>query len=478
MGEDMSFRLKSKDATVADGVRRVARSQMAAAIAEIDDASLDRAVVVHQVRKRCKKMRGLLRLVRPTFEGYETENARFRDAANTLSATRDADVLVDTYDALEEHFGRRFDSLAFQGVRERLLAERDAAHGADDTLAEKLAAFRAVMEEAHAAAKKWQLDGHGADTLRKGIARTMKGGKKALKAAHRRPANTETMHELRKRAKDTWYQVRLMRDLWPGPMEALAVELSNLADLLGAEHDTAVFQDRLKALIEEGFDAETGNALDKLAIERRRRLQAAAITLADRVFAGDPKAEAARMVGLWKAWRRAPEPIPTLGTPAPQPEDGGKPDHVEIERKFLVTGEGWRSAVRRTLHIRQGYLCHTDTVSVRVRIADDREAVLTVKTAAPALARTEVEVPVPLSEAHVLMGLVTGHVARKDRHMVTLGAHRIAIDEYLGPDSGIVLAEIELDDTETAPPKADWLGKEVTGDTRYYAATIAATENA
>jgi CHAD domain-containing protein len=93
---DMACSLKAGDASLQDGVRRIAVEQISAMLGEIDDASLGRDETVHQLRKRCKKLRGLVRLVRPGFEDDRSENATFRDAARGLSALRDADVLIET----------------------------------------------------------------------------------------------------------------------------------------------------------------------------------------------------------------------------------------------------------------------------------------------------------------------------------------------------------------------------------------------
>lgn len=473
----MSFRLKSSDGTVADGIRRVARSQIEAAIAEIDDTSIDRAKVVHQVRKRTKKVRGLLRLVEPRLRGYDAHNKRFRNAARQLASARDADVLVATYEALEGHFGPRFEASRFEPVRARLTAAQTEAHAADDSLAEALAAFRAEMEAALETVGDWKIAGNGGDAMRAGLEKCFKRGRKALKAAHRNP-DAEAIHELRKRVKDTWYQLRLLRDIWPGPMKARTEELSALADLLGEEHDLAMFGARLDELEADGLDGEAIAALRGLAGERRRQLQDAGLALADRVYAGEPAAEAQRLADLWKAWRRAPDgPARAANGSAVNgaaADDPGPHAHTEIERKFEVRGEDWRQAVKRTLEIRQGYLCNTRNVSLRVRITDGKKAVMTAKSATPSLTRTEVEFSIPMDAAEALMLMVEGHVAHKNRHMVSLGKQAVAIDEYVGEDSGIVVAEIEMADTKAKPPKADWLGREVTGDARYYAANIAA----
>lgn len=470
----MSFRLKEGDGTVAAGVRRIARAQIEAAIAEIDDSALERANVVHQVRKRSKKIRSLLRLVRPKLKVYRHENKRFRDAARLLSTARDAEILVETYDRLAQHFGRRFDETAFAPVRERLIAARNDVAAAGGDVNDALAGFRAAMVQALDATETWKVSGNGGDAMRAGLETAFEDGRKALKAAHRKP-DIDNMHTLRKRVKDSWYQTRLLRDVWPGPMRARAEALGTLADTLGDEHDLAVFVERVDALVEDGLDPEVITPLRVLATERGRQLQGAALALADRVYAGRADAEADRMVDLWKAWRRAPVvEVPAADEEAAADTPPASAKFTEIERKFVVRGDDWRETVERTSEIRQGYLCNTHQVSLRVRIVDGRKATMTAKSAQPTLTRTEIEFPVPRDAAEALMMLVEGHVARKHRHTLSLGQQTIVIDEYLGSDSGIVVAEIEMADTATPPPSARWLGQEVTGDARYYAANIAA----
>jgi len=95
----MGYRFE-RDATVQKDLRRIAIAQIDGAVASIDDHGLASGVVVHEVRKSCKKLRGLLRIVRPGFDGYARENGAFRDMAAALSPLRDAAVLIETYDAL------------------------------------------------------------------------------------------------------------------------------------------------------------------------------------------------------------------------------------------------------------------------------------------------------------------------------------------------------------------------------------------
>ena len=92
----MGYKFESGDTTVAEGLQRIAGEQIGKALAEIDDDKLDRQAAVHQARKRCKKIRGLIRLVRSGFADYAVENAIFRDAARTLSFMRDTEAALET----------------------------------------------------------------------------------------------------------------------------------------------------------------------------------------------------------------------------------------------------------------------------------------------------------------------------------------------------------------------------------------------
>ena len=122
----MAYHLRRKDASVQAGVQRIALSQVNAAIEEIDDPALGPHETVHQVRKRCKKLRGLIRLVRSVFPAYEDENAAFRDAARTLSFVRDAEAKAETYDLVTAAFAGRIDRANYGSIRWRLTVRKNA----------------------------------------------------------------------------------------------------------------------------------------------------------------------------------------------------------------------------------------------------------------------------------------------------------------------------------------------------------------
>jgi len=146
---------------------------------------------------------------------------------------------------------------------------------------------------------------------------------------------------------------------------------------------------------------------------------------------------------------------------------------TEVERKFLVSGNEWRDQVAHSVLIRQAYLSFTAAMAIRIRIVDDAAAFLTIKSAEPGLARSEFEYPVPVADAAGLIALRTGQVIEKRRHLVRIGGMQWEIDVFEGVHEGLVIAEIELPDRDATFERPPWLGKEVTGDARYYNVSLA-----
>lgn len=142
---------------------------------------------------------------------------------------------------------------------------------------------------------------------------------------------------------------------------------------------------------------------------------------------------------------------------------------LEIERKYLVSGDAWRDAPAQRLS--QGYLCHAPERTVRVRIAGER-AFLTVKGISQGATRQEFEYPIPLADAQALLALCEAGVIDKVRHTLVHAGKTWEVDAFLGENEGLVVAEIELSSEDEAFEKPDWLGQEITQDARYYNANL------
>jgi len=145
---------------------------------------------------------------------------------------------------------------------------------------------------------------------------------------------------------------------------------------------------------------------------------------------------------------------------------------VEIERKFLVTGDAWRAGAIGT-SFRQGYLPSAPGCSVRVRVADD-QAWLALKGDTHGLSRAEYEYRIPVDEAVEIMHILCRQpLIEKTRYLVDYHGMTWEVDVFAGANDGLVVAEIELDSETQAFDRPDWLGTEVTGDPRYYNACLA-----
>ena len=152
---------------------------------------------------------------------------------------------------------------------------------------------------------------------------------------------------------------------------------------------------------------------------------------------------------------------------------------IEIERKFRVAGEGWRAAAGRVQPMAQGYLNDLAAVeggaqkaSVRVRIEGDR-AFLNVKSRQLGHTRQEFDYPIPVDDARQLLALCTGGLVEKNRHYVEHEGHLWEVDEFLGENAGLVVAELELESADEAYARPAWLGAEVTDLARYYNLALA-----
>jgi adenylate cyclase len=145
---------------------------------------------------------------------------------------------------------------------------------------------------------------------------------------------------------------------------------------------------------------------------------------------------------------------------------------TEIERKFLVKGDVWRSLGEGAIYC-QGYIAAANGRTVRVRVVGD-SGYLTIKGPTSGLARAEFEYPIPVEEAlEMLRTLCDPPLIEKTRYKIAVDDLVWEVDEFAGENQGLVLAEVELDDPERAIALPDWIGTEVSQDPRYYNSNLA-----
>lgn len=299
-GPSRSYRLKRREEP-AEGIVRIAAGRAEKAVEELRRAggNGDFADAIHSARKDLKKLRSALRLVRAELgeKRFRAENSRYRDAGRRLSASRDAEVKLETLAALQRRFPGELPDGSVDAWKELLSRER-AGPGDDDALAAQIESAIGKIEAGRGEIDRWRLPAESWDLLAPGIERAYSRGRREMRRARAR-RRAEDVHSWRKRAKDLWYQLRIVRGSWPAVVGEFADRAHELADLLGAHHDLTVLDEDLR-MREELANAEALAA----AIERcQDELLGDALRLGGRIYAEKPKAFLRRQRVYWECWR-------------------------------------------------------------------------------------------------------------------------------------------------------------------------------
>jgi adenylate cyclase len=144
----------------------------------------------------------------------------------------------------------------------------------------------------------------------------------------------------------------------------------------------------------------------------------------------------------------------------------------EIERKFRVANDDWRAMTSSSSSLKQGYLSSSAEATVRVRL-EDNLGTLTIKSKTKGITRNEFEYAIPAQEAKELLMLCSGPLIEKTRYRIPQENHTWEIDVFEGDNDGLIIAEIELTSEDDYFVKPQWLGEEVSGDSRYYNSNLA-----
>jgi CHAD domain-containing protein len=288
---------------VGAGIRRVLAAQVDDAISQLrGEAGTEPAEAIHEARKDVKKIRSALRLVRDEIgdDVWRRENDHYRDVAGKLSSFRDAEILVEALDGLGERFGPTARE-RFQGLRKQLDEENTSSHN-DGSFERAMAGAAAELAAGRSRIDVLPLDGDGWELVAPGLHRSYRRGRKRLRAVEEE-ASVTNLHELRKRVKDLWYQLRLIQDVDKHMLGNLADQAHDLSDHLGDDHDLALLREEAQRRREAlGSPSHQRHLLQE--IDRRRgELQFAAISLGERIYAEKPKRFTKRLEKRWEAWR-------------------------------------------------------------------------------------------------------------------------------------------------------------------------------
>jgi len=305
---------------LAGGLRRLSLSQFDLSLAGLRSEVGDRDIAIHEMRKAGKRIRALLRMVRPAIgeRVYKAENAALRDVARVVAGVRDGAVLVDAVAKMRDRYGPFLAPGAFADLEERLRLrhKRAVARVVDD--GEVTQQVVAALHRARSRYAAWPVDledarlsvgrnsrGSIADSycaIGPGIAATYRQGRQGMSSAISVPS-PERYHEWRKQVKYLRHQMEIVSPVWPEVVGGLAASLSQLGDVLGDDHDHAELVRMVASLPELMPDPDERNLLVALCHQRRDELQGAALVMGRRVYAETPKRFTRRLEAYWTAWR-------------------------------------------------------------------------------------------------------------------------------------------------------------------------------
>jgi len=294
----MSYELQP-DETLGDNLRRIICRQIEGAIEASKAKQNGKGSPVHETRKHLKKARAALRLLRGEIDAkvWKQEDRCLAKVARLISDVRDAEVRLQTVRQLSEF--ARGKKRTFAETEELLAFELDSF----------LAAFSEWPQEAEERLcrtleriRNWPLDELTCKRLRENVQRTYRRGRRVLRATIRK-TNTENLHTFRKRAKELWYQLRLLRPLAPRVFKELNDELKTIGEYLGQVHDLAFVAQRLSSV---GPARKQGHRiLNAIIASRGSELEFTAIALGERFYAERPRRFARRIEKYFTDWETA-----------------------------------------------------------------------------------------------------------------------------------------------------------------------------
>jgi CHAD domain-containing protein len=300
----LPFRLRARE-SVRRGIKRTAIEEIDCAIRRLENGK-DRDEAVHDARKSVKKIRGAIRMVRFDFgDVFAPEIAFFRDIGRKLSDLRDAQAMLEIFDGLLDKYKselgmRTLDSVRLGLVRRKERSEQShSAEGVIDDVLRDLSKARHRVD-------RWPLSSNGFAAIAPGLATTFKQGRRAFQSAYENPL-PENFHEFRKRAKDHWYHIRLLENLWTPALAAYETSLKSLEQALGDDHNLVVLRETIandSANFTDSHDLETAFALMD-GYQKELRLEAHQI--GERIYGQRPREFIAQMQRFWEGWRHEAE---------------------------------------------------------------------------------------------------------------------------------------------------------------------------
>ncbi len=299
----MSLELQT-DETLPDGVRRIARALVDSGLETVRHEK-DPEVAIHELRKRCKESRALLRLVRDEIGNavYRRENAFFRDLAKPYSDRRDRWVFIECLEGPLMPGSATADDPVRQileTARTNIMAYhcRNISPGRPEGFEE----VEANLIEARKRIEGWPIEGNEFRTVRKSLRRVYRRGYDDMLAAKEDP-DPEKLHEWRKRVKYLWYHLGFLRPIWAHVVEALADEQHEMSTLLGEDHDIAELRHFLSENPELAGGPDASHAIEGLCASKHESFLQKIWPLGEKLYLETPDVWVDRIGGYWEVSR-------------------------------------------------------------------------------------------------------------------------------------------------------------------------------
>lgn len=291
--------------TIRESVLRIINEELGGAREHLSRTGESKESAVHEARKSLKKVRAILRLLRPSLgaKTYQLNNTRLRDIGRSLSELRDAEALLEILDQLKERYQKQLDGMTLQHARDALAA-REQQHKQAMQQQNAWAELQQQLTQVSDDAPSWALpDSRDFDALSEGLERAIREGRKAMAAAYDDPS-PDKFHAWRKRVKDHWYHLRVLEKLWPEVMKGYADGVKQLEQALGDDHNLALLFDTIHHSPQEFGPAKERNALLNLIEVYQQELRAEARPIGKRLYAEKPGQMLRRLHRYWQIWHQ------------------------------------------------------------------------------------------------------------------------------------------------------------------------------
>ena len=300
----MPYRLRARE-SIRRGIKRIALEEIHSAIHRLTHGD-ERDEAVHDARKSVKKIRGAIRLARFDFgDMLPPEIAFFRDIGRKLSDLRDTQAMLEIFDGLIEKYKAELGPHPMDSLRLDLVARKERFEQSQNAGA----VIEDVLRDLHRARERvdqWPLTSNGFAAVAPGLSSTFKQGRRAFASSYENPL-PENFHEFRKRAKDHWYHIRLLENLWTPALAAYESSLKSLEQALGDDHNLVVLRETIAnnpASFTNSHDLQTAFALMD---HYQRDLRAEARVIGERIYGQRPRDFVAQMQRFWEGWRHEAE---------------------------------------------------------------------------------------------------------------------------------------------------------------------------